>query len=119
MSLIRTQDDTSLLVVVFLLSMVGPATFASTLTAVIMYPDSWLLQLVGYAVPSACFYLGIQPNDRYAPVHARRAQRSCPDHGGYNVSLRRIRSLIGTLLQDTRPATGSSPEAVADELSRA
>ena len=57
MSLIRTHDETSLLVVVVLLSMVGPASFAGALIAVIMYPDSWPSQVVGYAVPSACLCL--------------------------------------------------------------
>ena len=57
MSRIPISTEASLLTVVVLLVMVGPAGFAGALIAVIMYPDSWPLQLVGYAVPSACFCL--------------------------------------------------------------
>ena len=57
MSRIPISAEASLLIVVVLLFMVAPAGFAGALIAVIMYPDSWPLQLVGCALPSACIYL--------------------------------------------------------------
>ena len=51
------STEASLFIVVGLLFMVGLAGFVGALSAMIMYPDSWLLQLVGYAVPSACLCL--------------------------------------------------------------
>ena len=57
MSRLPSSAETSLIIVAVLLIMVVPASFAGTLIAVIRYPDSWPLQLVGYVIPSACCWL--------------------------------------------------------------
>ena len=57
MSRLPFYSEDPLLTVAALLMIVVPASFAGALIAVIMYPDSWPLQMLGYAIPSGCCWL--------------------------------------------------------------